>query len=106
MTRRINMERWQPHVEEARRRGVSLKAYAAQEGVSLYSLYRASQVLGQSGAARPTKTAGGKFAAVCCLPLSFAFHRPGYVASGHRRNRVSGAAMRGRRGCSGTPDLP
>ncbi|HTP38527.1 MAG TPA: hypothetical protein VMI92_03020 [Steroidobacteraceae bacterium] len=64
MTRRINLERWQPHVEEARRRGVSLKAYAAQEGVSLYSLYRASQVLRQGAAVRPAKATGGKFAAV------------------------------------------
>ena len=64
MTRRINLERWQPHVEEARRRGMSLKAYAAQEGVSLYSLYRASQVLRQDGAVAPTKASSGKFAAV------------------------------------------
>jgi len=64
MKRRINMERWQPHVEEARRRGLSLKAYAAQEGVSLYSLYRASQVLRQSGATGPQKASTGRFAAV------------------------------------------
>jgi hypothetical protein len=46
MGRRINLERWQPHVEEARRRGVTLKAYAAEQGLSLYSLYRASQAMG------------------------------------------------------------
>ncbi len=63
MTCRINMARWQPHVEEARRRGVSLKAYAAEQGLSLYSLYRASQVLRQGDAVEPS-TAGGKFAAV------------------------------------------
>lgn len=62
MTRRINLERWQPHVEEARRRGVSLKAYAAERGVSLYSLYRASQALRAGGgkAGEPQ----GRFAAV------------------------------------------
>lgn len=64
MTRRVNMERWQPHVEEARRRGVSLKAYAAEQGLSLYSLYRASQVLRQGGAVEPTRPMSGKFAAV------------------------------------------
>jgi transposase-like protein len=58
------MERWQPHVEEARRQGVSLKAYAAEHGLSLYSLYRASQVLRQGGAAEPTGSPDGKFAAV------------------------------------------
>jgi len=63
MTRRINMARWQPHVEEARRRGVSLKAYAAEQGVSLYSLYRASQAL-REGAPGETSTPSGKFAAV------------------------------------------
>ncbi len=45
MSRRIDLTRWLPHVEEARRRGQTLKAYAAQEGVSLNSLYRASQAL-------------------------------------------------------------
>lgn len=65
MTRRVNLNRWQPHVEEARRRrGVSLKAYAAEQGLSLYSLCRASQVLHQGGAAEPTGSPEGKFATV------------------------------------------
>lgn len=63
MKRRINVARWQPHVEEARRRGLSLKAYAAEHGVSLYSLYRASQAL-REGASGEPHTPGGKFAAV------------------------------------------
>jgi len=63
MTRRINMARWQPHVEEAHRRGVSLKAYAAEQGVSLYSLYRASQAL-REGVAGESSAPSGKFAAV------------------------------------------
>jgi hypothetical protein len=63
MTRHINLDRWQPHVEEARRRGMSLKAYAAEQGVSLYSLYRASQALREGGAGKP-QTRSGKFAAV------------------------------------------
>ena len=63
MTRRINMARWQPHVEEARRRGVSLKAYSAEQGVSLYSLYRASQALRGGTEGKPSAP-GGKFAAV------------------------------------------
>lgn len=63
MKRRINMARWQPHVQEARRRGISLKAYAAEQGVSLYSLYRASQALRDGQAPEPS-AAKGKFAAV------------------------------------------
>jgi hypothetical protein len=67
MTRRVDLNRWQPHIEEARRRGVSLKAYAAEQGVSLYSLYRASQVLRAGGAAPEAaraKKPSSKFAAV------------------------------------------
>ena len=67
MTRRINMARWQPHVQEARRRGVSLKAYAAEQGVSLYSLYRASQAL-REGAAGEASAPSGKFAAIRVAP--------------------------------------
>lgn len=67
MTRRVDLNRWQPHVEEARRRGVTLKAYAAEQGLSLYSLYRASQVMRAGGAtpesAQPKKPSS-KFAAV------------------------------------------
>jgi len=66
MTYRINMARWQPHVEEARRREVSLKAYAAEQGLSLYSLYRASQAMreGKEGDGAASSVPGGKFAAV------------------------------------------
>lgn len=64
MTRRINMARWQPHVEEARRRRMSLKAYAAEQGVSLYSLYRASQALREGAAVQAASTPNGRFAAV------------------------------------------
>lgn len=67
MTRRVDLNRWQPHIEEARRRGVSLKAYAAEQGVSLYSLYRASQAL-RAGAAVSeavrTRRSSSKFAGV------------------------------------------
>lgn len=65
MTRRIDLARWQPHVEEARRRGMTLKAYAAEEGVSLYSLYGASQVLRRTATPVASKRArGSSFARV------------------------------------------
>lgn len=85
MSRRINMARWQPHVEEARRRGVTLKAYAAEQGLSLYSLYRASQALREGGAGEPIKP-GGKFAAVrvmstlAAVSLRVAAHLPNGVS--------------------------
>lgn len=65
MTCRINMARWQPHVEEARRRGVSLKAYAAEQGLSLYSLYRASQVLRQGDAVEPSTDSRARRRSAC-----------------------------------------
>lgn len=67
MTRPVDLPRWQPHLEEARRRGVTLKAYAAEHGLSLYSLYRASQVLRAGGGApdsAPPKKSSSKFAPV------------------------------------------
>ena len=66
MNRRIDMARWQPHIEEARRRGVTLKAYAAAESVSLWSLYRASQALRGTSAAKTPVPAGtrGRFSRV------------------------------------------
>ena len=75
MTRRVDLTRWQPHVEEARRRGVTLKAYAAEQGVSVNSLYRASQVLRQ-GSGQPTSEpqnpAAKRFARVRVVPAATA----------------------------------
>lgn len=87
MVRRVNLERWQPHVEEARRRGVTLKAYAAEQGLSLYSLYRASQVMREASGqpARTAKRATRRFAAVRvvtagALPLRVAAQLPNGVS--------------------------
>lgn len=68
MKRRINMARWQPRVQEARRRGISLKAYAAEQGVSLYPLYRASQALRDGQAPEPS--------AARASSLPYAWSRP------------------------------
>ena len=88
MTRRVDLKRWQPHVEEARRRGVTLKAYAAELGVSVNSLYRASQVLGQGGVptSEPQKPAVKRFArvrvvaAATAVPLRVAAQLPNGVS--------------------------
>ena len=69
MSRRIDLTRWLPHVEEARRRGQTLKAYAAQEGVSLNSLYRASQALRETPAVEAgTPSGNGAFVPVRVAP--------------------------------------
>ncbi len=62
MTRRTHMACWQPHVEEARRRGVSLKACPAEQGLSLYSLYRPRRCCVKRPV-EPTASPSGKFAA-------------------------------------------
>lgn len=87
MVRRVNLERWQPHVEEARRRGVTLKAYAAEQGLSLYSLYRASQVMREASgqpahaaAPRRRKFAAVRVVAAAALPLRVAAQLPNGVS--------------------------
>lgn len=64
MPRSVDLARWQPHLEEARRRGLTLKAYAAEAGVSLYSLYRASQVSRASIDGAPPPASSGAFVPV------------------------------------------
>lgn len=67
MSRRLGLNRWQPHIQEARRRGVTQKAHATEQGLSMYSLYQGSRVLRAGGAtpqpAAPKKPSS-KFAAV------------------------------------------
>jgi hypothetical protein len=77
MTRQIDLARWQPHIEEARGRGVSLKAYAAAEGVSLWALYRASQAMRAASTASTASTpvrpaASSKFSRVRVSPAAIA----------------------------------
>jgi hypothetical protein len=69
MPRSVDLARWQPHLEEARRRGLTLKAYAAEAGVSVYSLYRASQI-SRANAYDPPPSTTGAFVAVRAVSAS------------------------------------
>lgn len=67
MTPKINMARWQPHLAEAKRRGQSVAAYAAQHQLSPSTLYAAAKALREdagSGKARRRRKAVAAFAAV------------------------------------------
>lgn len=75
MSRRVDLSRWLPHVEEARRRGQTLKAYAAQEGVSLSSMYRASQALREV----PAPENGAPVSAKAFVPVRVRPSRPASV---------------------------
>lgn len=45
MSGKVDLERWGPHLAAAKRQGKSIKRYAAEHGVSPYTLYAARQML-------------------------------------------------------------
>lgn len=49
MSGKVNLDRWGPHLQAAKREGVSLTQYARSRGLSRYTLYAAKQMLGDAG---------------------------------------------------------
>ena len=45
MSGKVDLERWGPHLAAAKRQGKSIKQYAAEQGLSPYTLYAARQML-------------------------------------------------------------
>ncbi len=45
MSGTVNLERWGPHLRAAKRQGKSVKQYAAEHGLSPYTLYAAREML-------------------------------------------------------------
>ena len=45
MSGKVNLDRWGPHLEAARREGVTLAEYARSHGLSRYTLYAAREML-------------------------------------------------------------
>ncbi|MCA0215582.1 MAG: hypothetical protein LCH79_20725 [Proteobacteria bacterium] len=74
MTPQINLARWKPHLMAAKRQGKSMKAYAAEHGLSHNTLYVAARALREAanksqGKARlRPRRAAGAFAAVRLTP--------------------------------------
>ena len=48
MSGKVNLDRWVPHLEAARREGVTLAQYARSRGLSRYTLYAARETLRRS----------------------------------------------------------
>lgn len=49
MSGKVNLDRWVPHLEAARREGVTLAQYARSRGLSRYTLYAARETLRRNG---------------------------------------------------------
>ena len=45
MSGKVNLDRWGPHLRAAKRQGKSVKQYAAEHGLSAYTLYAAREML-------------------------------------------------------------
>ena len=45
MSGKVNLDRWGPHLRAAKRQGKSVKQYAAEHGLSPYTLYAAREML-------------------------------------------------------------
>jgi hypothetical protein len=45
MSGKVNLDRWGPHLRAAKRQGKSVKQYAAERGLSPYTLYAAREML-------------------------------------------------------------
>jgi hypothetical protein len=45
MSGKVNLDRWEPHLRAAKRQGKSVKQYAAEHGLSAYTLYAAREML-------------------------------------------------------------
>jgi hypothetical protein len=42
---KVDLKRWQPHLQRARREGKSVAAYASEQGLSRHTLYAAAKAL-------------------------------------------------------------
>jgi hypothetical protein len=49
MSGKVNLDRWGPHLQAAKREGKSLTQYARSRGLSRYTLYAARQMLRSMG---------------------------------------------------------
>ena len=48
MSGKVNLDRWMPHLNAAKREGVSLAQYAKAHGLSRYTLYAAREMMGKA----------------------------------------------------------
>ncbi len=71
MSSKVNLDRWGPHLQAAKREGKSLTEYARSRGLSRHTLYAARQTLrsmgGKPGVERRPRAAQSGFATVKLL---------------------------------------
>jgi transposase-like protein len=59
MSGKVNLDRWGPHVRAAKRQGKSVKQYAAEHGLSPYTLYAAREMLKAGARAERSEARAG-----------------------------------------------
>jgi hypothetical protein len=59
MSGKVNLDRWGPHLRAAKRQGKSVKQYAAEHGLSPYTLYAAREMLKARAHARGSEQRAG-----------------------------------------------
>lgn len=73
MSGKVNLDRWGPHLRAAKRQGKSVKQYAAEHGLSPYTLYAAREMVKAKARVKGSEVRAGSglsaFAAVK-LPLA------------------------------------
>jgi hypothetical protein len=70
MSGKVNLDRWGPHVRAAKRQGKSVKQYAAEHGLSPYTLYAAREMLkARTRAERCEERAGSELSAFAEVKL-------------------------------------
>lgn len=56
----VNVERWKPHLDEARKQGVSLAQYAREHGLSRHTLYMTNMELRRADQSTRAKVKPGR----------------------------------------------
>src|SRR5690606_23576153 len=70
MSGKVNLDRWGPHLRAAKRQGKSVKQYAAEHGLSPYTLYAAREMLkARARAERSERRAGSGLSAFAEVKL-------------------------------------
>jgi hypothetical protein len=86
-TNKVDLGRWKPHLEAAKREGQTIARYARSRGLSRHTLYAASQQLGAEGGVNAGRPARRHRSAQPALSSAFApvqWPSPVLVAAGTR----------------------
>lgn len=80
MSGKVNLDRWGPHLRAAKRQGKSVKQYAAEHGLSPYTLYAAREMLkARARAERSELRAGSGLSAFAEVKLPLTQEEAGHL---------------------------